>query len=61
VSAEHGESVGALDELHGSRVAWVDLDGARRAAPGDEVDAVHADEPELLGDDARERSRGGLQ
>ena len=56
VRAKYRETIGALDELHRRRPARVDFDGVRNAIAGDEVDAVDADDAELLGDGAGERA-----
>ena len=57
VRAEHRETVGALHQLHRRGPARVHFDRVRNAVARDEVDAVDADEAELLGHRAGERAR----
>src|SRR3954447_2671403 len=44
VNAKDREPVGPFDQLHGSAVTRVQLDGIGYAPPGDEVDTIHTDQ-----------------
>src|SRR4051812_25186905 len=46
---EHRKTVETLDQLHGCRVAWVDLDRMGNAVAGDEIEPIQAHQPEFGG------------